>query len=145
MTQAIKRIPYGIADYRRMRQDNMYYVDKTRFLPLLEAAPYYCIFIRPRRFGKSLWLSLLDYYIHEDVAHKGNILFNHHIPIPPVHAHIHDVDRLDVFKGKLEGHEGVNTPRAHNFVPNTRFFQALNALHSLKHVCQTEFIPFSTV
>jgi len=62
MPQATKRIPYGIADYRRMKQDNMYYVDKTRFLPLIEAAPYYLIFIRPRRFGKSLWLSLLDYY-----------------------------------------------------------------------------------
>lgn len=62
MTPVVKRIPYGIADYRRMKLDNMYYVDKTRFLPLIEAAPYYLIFIRPRRFGKSLWLSLLQHY-----------------------------------------------------------------------------------
>jgi hypothetical protein len=62
MTYKVKRIPYGIADYRRMQQDNMYYVDKTRFIPLIEAAPYYLIFIRPRRFGKSLWLSLLQHY-----------------------------------------------------------------------------------
>lgn len=40
----------------------MYYVDKTCFVPRIEAAPYYLIFIRPRRFGKSLWLSLLQYY-----------------------------------------------------------------------------------
>ncbi len=31
-----KRIPYGIADYRRMRQDDMYYVDKAAFIPLIE-------------------------------------------------------------------------------------------------------------
>lgn len=58
----VKRIPYGIADYRRMKLDHMYYVDKTRFIPLIEAAPYYLFLIRPRRFGKTLWLSLLENY-----------------------------------------------------------------------------------
>lgn len=70
ITQPLKRIPYGIADYRRMREDNMYYVDKTRFIPLVEAAPYYLFCIRPRRFGKTLWLTLLDYYY--DVNEKEN-------------------------------------------------------------------------
>ncbi|MBV7330143.1 AAA family ATPase [Chloroflexi bacterium TSY] len=37
-----------------MPTDNSYYVDKTRFLPLIEEAPYYLFFIRPRRFGKTL-------------------------------------------------------------------------------------------
>ena len=60
--QTIKRIPYGVADYRRIRTDNSYYVDKTHFIPLIEAAPYYLFFIRPRRFGKSLWLSVLQQY-----------------------------------------------------------------------------------
>lgn len=59
---ATKRIPYATADYGRLRRDNAYYVDKTRFIPLLEAAPYYLFCIRPRRFGKSLWLSLLQHY-----------------------------------------------------------------------------------
>ncbi|MFN8443540.1 MAG: AAA family ATPase [Caldilineaceae bacterium] len=67
-SSTIKRIPYAIADYRTMRRDNGYYVDKTRFIPLLEAAPYYLFFIRPRRFGKTLWLSLLSYYY--DVYYK---------------------------------------------------------------------------
>lgn len=58
----LKRIPYAIADYRRLREENAYYVDKTRFIPLIEAAPFYLFFIRPRRFGKTLWLTLLDYY-----------------------------------------------------------------------------------
>lgn len=54
--QPIKRIPYGVADYRRIRTDQAYYVDKTHFIPLIEAAPYYLFCIRPRRFGKTLWL-----------------------------------------------------------------------------------------
>lgn len=67
---APKRIPYAIADYRRLREENAYYVDKTRFIPLIEAAPFYLFFIRPRRFGKTLWLTLLDYYY--DVNEKEN-------------------------------------------------------------------------
>jgi len=69
-TKKIKRIPYGVADFKRMRRDNSYYVDKTNFIPLLEASPYYIIFIRPRRFGKTLWLSVLQYYY--DVGEKDN-------------------------------------------------------------------------
>ncbi|MEZ4867600.1 MAG: AAA family ATPase [Caldilineaceae bacterium] len=66
----LKRIPYAIADYRRLREENGYYVDKTRFIPLIEAAPFYLFFIRPRRFGKTLWLTLLDYYY--DINEKEN-------------------------------------------------------------------------
>jgi hypothetical protein len=47
---AMKRIPYGIADYGRLRRDNGYYVDKTHFIPAVEAAPYYLFLCRrPRR------------------------------------------------------------------------------------------------
>ncbi len=37
-------------------------MDKTRFIPLIEAAPFYLFCIRPRRFGKTLWLSVLQHY-----------------------------------------------------------------------------------
>ena len=67
---AVKRIPYGNADFRRLRLDNSYYVDKTRFIPLLEAAPYYLFCIRPRRFGKTLWLTTLDMYY--DINEREN-------------------------------------------------------------------------
>jgi len=46
----------------------MYYVDKTCFIPLLESSARFIFFIRPRRFGKSLWLSLLGYYY--DISEK---------------------------------------------------------------------------
>ena len=73
--QPIKRIPYGIADYRRLREDHHYYVDKTRFIPLIEAAPYYLFCIRPRRFGKTLWLTLLDYYYDINAKDEFDALF----------------------------------------------------------------------
>jgi len=73
--QRIKRIPYGIADYRRMKLDYMYYVDKTRFIPKIEAAPYYLFLIRPRRFGKSLWLSLMQHYYDTNAQDEFDALF----------------------------------------------------------------------
>lgn len=71
----IKRIPYGLADYGRMREDNSYYVDKTRFIPLLEAQPYFLFMIRPRRFGKSLWLSVLQHYYDINRKDEFDALF----------------------------------------------------------------------
>jgi len=53
----------------------MYYVDKTAFIPLVEAAPYYLFFIRPRRFGKSLWLSILEHYYDVNQADDFDALF----------------------------------------------------------------------
>ena len=58
---AYPRIPYGEADFRRIRLNRWLYVDKTRFLRLLEEERY-AFLIRPRRFGKSLWVSLLENY-----------------------------------------------------------------------------------
>jgi len=58
----IKKIPYGDSDYGKIISDNMYYVDKTKYIHELEALPNYIFLIRPRRFGKSLWINLLQYY-----------------------------------------------------------------------------------
>lgn len=68
-----KRIPYGVADYGRLRQERCYYVDKTYYIPRIEAAPFYLFCIRPRRFGKSLWLSVLQHYY--DVNQAANFAF----------------------------------------------------------------------
>ena len=56
------RIPYGEADFRRIRLNRWLYVDKTRFLRRLEEQERYAFLIRPRRFGKSLWASVLENY-----------------------------------------------------------------------------------
>jgi len=55
-------LPYGISDYEKIVNDNLYYVDKTRYIPEIEQYGYYLFLIRPRRFGKSLFLSVLEAY-----------------------------------------------------------------------------------
>ena len=58
---AYPHIPYGQGDFRRIRLRHWLYVDKTRFLRRLEREDYVFL-IRPRRFGKTLWVSLLENY-----------------------------------------------------------------------------------
>ena len=56
------KIPYGIMDFRRLRTEGYYYVDKTQHLAQLEARDSFIFFVRPRRFGKSLFISMLENY-----------------------------------------------------------------------------------
>ena len=56
------RIPYGEADFIKLRRRHEYYVDKTPYLPLLEEAGRFLFLIRPRRFGKSLMQSVMECY-----------------------------------------------------------------------------------
>ena len=58
----IKQLPYGVSDFEYVMRENFYYVDKTMYIPQLEAQPNNLMFIRPRRFGKSLLLSMLKTY-----------------------------------------------------------------------------------
>ena len=69
------RIPYGEADFRRIRLNRWLYVDKTRFLRRLEQERYVC-FIRPRRFGKSCWVSLLENYYDRYWGHEFDAVFS---------------------------------------------------------------------
>jgi len=55
-------LPYGIADFRRIRRQKMVYVDRTSYIPILESLGSTLVFLRPRRFGKSLWLQTLASY-----------------------------------------------------------------------------------
>ena len=57
-----KRIPYGMMNFIDVRKDDCYYVDKTRFIPVIEQANKFFFYIRPRRFGKSLTISMLHHY-----------------------------------------------------------------------------------
>ena len=62
MEQQAKQVPYGVADFATVMEQNLYYVDKTMFLPMIERQPRNLFFIRPRRFGKSIFLSMLYSY-----------------------------------------------------------------------------------
>ncbi|MCK4258006.1 MAG: AAA family ATPase [Halanaerobiales bacterium] len=57
------KLPYGITDFKELRKENYFYIDKTQYIEILESLnSKYLFFIRPRRFGKSLFLSTLEYY-----------------------------------------------------------------------------------
>ena len=58
----IKQLPYGVSDFEYVMRENFYYVDKAMYIPMLEEQPRNLMFIRPRRFGKSLLLSMLKTY-----------------------------------------------------------------------------------
>ena len=70
MVQKIKEVPYGVSDFQTMVEQNIYYVDKTMYIPELEKQARYLIFIRPRRFGKSIFLGMLHAYYDCRTKHK---------------------------------------------------------------------------
>ncbi len=88
----MKTIPYGTSSYKTIRQDNAYYVDKTHYIPQLESAGKFLFLIRPRKFGKSSLLSVLEGYYdiarteEFDELFKGTYIHAH--PTPEKNAHL---------------------------------------------------------
>ena len=70
-----KRVPYGVSNFKKIIKFNQYYVDKTMYIPMLEDQPDYLIFIRPRRVGKSLFLSMLETYYDCNLKDQFKELF----------------------------------------------------------------------
>ena len=70
MSTNFKRMPYGIADFKQIRNENLYFVDKTMFFEKMERAGNFLFLVRPRRFGKSLFLDMLETYY--DINEKDN-------------------------------------------------------------------------
>lgn len=64
MTQQenIKELPYGVSDFLTVANENLYFVDKSMYIPKLEKEGRNLFFIRPRRFGKSIFVSMLHAY-----------------------------------------------------------------------------------
>ena len=75
--QQPRQLPLGIADFERICRQHYYYVDKTMYIPKLEFASSYLFFVRPRRFGKSLMLSMLRAYYDINLADKFQDYFGH--------------------------------------------------------------------
>ena len=72
---AYPRIPYGVANFKAIRLEKRLYVDKTRFLRELENEDY-AVLIRPRRFGKTCWVSLLENYYDRTRADDFEAVFS---------------------------------------------------------------------
>ena len=91
-TQSPLRIPYGVADFVKLRRGGEYYADKTHYLPLLEAAGRFLFLIRPRRFGKSLLQSVMECYYDRRWEPHFDELFHdtwiHAHPTPEKHGYL---------------------------------------------------------
>ncbi len=73
----MKKLPYGISNYEELIEDGYYYVDKTRYIEKLENLPEKrIIFLRPRKFGKTLFTSILENYYDVRKKEKFEKLFN---------------------------------------------------------------------
>ena len=70
----VPAIPYGLAYFKGIRREGCLYVDKTRFLHALEQERF-VFFIRPRRFGKTCWLSMMESYYDRNQADDFEALF----------------------------------------------------------------------
>lgn len=81
------KIPYGLSDFSRLRTEEYFYVDKTRYIELLESLPErHVIFLRSRRFGKTLFANMLGWYYDMKRAQRfeelfrGTYIFDHPTP-----------------------------------------------------------------
>ncbi|MEY4193716.1 MAG: hypothetical protein RLZZ226_84, partial [Pseudomonadota bacterium] len=69
------QFPYGLFDFGSIRQEGYFYQDRTHLIPQLETAGKQLLFLRPRRFGKSLLLSMLEHYYDLNQADAFASLF----------------------------------------------------------------------
>ncbi|MGN1219469.1 MAG: AAA family ATPase, partial [Candidatus Cryptobacteroides sp.] len=84
--EQIRQIPYGVSDFRSVIEQSLYYVDKSMYIEELERQSRTLIFIRPRRFGKSLFLNMMRLYYDKNAAGDferlfGDLYIGHH-PTP---------------------------------------------------------------
>ncbi len=75
LEKEFKQIPYGVSDFNKFREKNYYYIDKTQYIHHIEKKGDYLFFIRPRRFGKSLFLAILQAYYDIDSEGRFDYFF----------------------------------------------------------------------
>ena len=71
----MRQLPYGQTDYKKLIEKDYYYVDKTMYLQKLEDTKDKIVYLRPRRFGKSLFLSMLDNFFNIEYKEINKYLF----------------------------------------------------------------------
>ncbi|MDR1536730.1 MAG: ATP-binding protein [Clostridiales bacterium] len=71
----IRKVPYGLSDFSTIATENYAFIDKTHFIAKLEDATDFATFLRPRKFGKTMLLSMLNYYYDYKYENKFNSIF----------------------------------------------------------------------
>ena len=126
-----KRIPYGMQNFEDVIKEDCFYVDKTPFIEDIENSNMYFFYLRPRRFGKSLTLSMLENYY--DINKKDDFetifggLYIGENPTPEhnsylvIHLNFAEVDSgLDDYKEGLDTTDGYQFPQKMSNLTTTR-------------------------
>ena len=119
------KIPYGQSDFRGLIENNNFYQDKTQFIETLEKwNANYPVFLRPRRFGKSLFISTLHHYYgleHQDIFQKlfGNLYIGKN---PTVEANSYMVLTFDFSRIDTATHESTYQGFLNNTIDGVRTF-----------------------
>jgi len=71
----MKKIPYGISDFKLLKTEDYYFIDKTDYIEKIENHGRYLMFLRPRRFGKSLLIAILEAYYDSYFKDDFNAIF----------------------------------------------------------------------
>ena len=71
-----KGIPYGISNFKQLRREGLYFVDKSQYIQKLEESGHFLFLIRPRRFGKSIFLNMLRAYYDVNESDSFDTLFD---------------------------------------------------------------------
>ena len=104
-----KRIPYGMQNFEDIRERDCYYVDKTPFIEDIEDSNKYFFYLRPRRFGKTLTLSMLENYYDINKKDKFESLFGGlyigEYPTPERNSYIIVYLNFAEVDGSLENYE----------------------------------------
>jgi len=91
MQKPLVKFPYGISNFEKVVDQDFVFVDKTKYIELLEREENYSIFLRPRRMGKSLFVSILEYYYDILEKDKFDKLFSKYYigqnPTPKVNSY----------------------------------------------------------
>jgi len=73
----VKKIPYGLADFKQIKEEKYYFIDKTKYIEKLENLnESFLIFLRPRRFGKSLFIAMLEAYYDKQYKNDFEMMFS---------------------------------------------------------------------
>ncbi len=149
-----KRIPYGMQNFEDVIMEDCYYVDKTPFIEDIEDSNKYFFYIRPRRFGKTLTLSMLENYYDINKKDKFDKIFGKlyigENPTPEhnqyliIHLNFAEVDvGLDDYKRGLDGHcnimfDSFCSVYAHLLPAGTKeeMNQKDGAVEQLRFLCQ---------
>ena len=74
--EQFKGIPYGISNFKQLRRENLYFVDKSHYIQKLEESGHFLFLIRPRCFGKSIFLNMLRAYYDVNESASFDTLFD---------------------------------------------------------------------